>query len=58
MDWTLFVTQLSLQIEAGKREQAVRDAAKQVIQDRNRRISEGRVRTMAARREKARAAPL
>ncbi|MFM0382836.1 hypothetical protein [Paraburkholderia dipogonis] len=51
MDWKLFVTQLSLQIEAGKREQAVRDVARQVIQDRNRRISEGRVRTMAAKRD-------
>lgn len=50
MDWTLFVAQMAQQIEAGKREEAERDAARQLIQDRNRCISERRIRTMAARR--------
>jgi hypothetical protein len=51
VDWTLFVAQMAQQIEAGKREQAERDAARQVIHERNRRITEARVATMAGRRD-------
>ncbi|WP_233850454.1 hypothetical protein [Paraburkholderia sp. HD33-4] len=52
MDWTVFVKLMMQQIEAGKREQAERDAVLQKINDRARRIREARLRTMAAKREK------
>lgn len=50
MDWALFVTQLSLQIEAGKREQAARDAVRQEKLDKANRAHEVRRETVAARR--------
>jgi hypothetical protein len=55
LDWTLFVTQMAQQIEAGKREQAARDAVRQAKLDKANRAHEVRRVTVAAKRE-ARAA--
>jgi hypothetical protein len=51
MDWTLFVEQMALQIEAGKREQAARDAVRQAKVDKANRAHEVRRVMVAAKRE-------